>query len=341
MGGDLTLDEPAIGGATFTLHLPASDEVVPVVTSHEIVPGHRAQAHSPRARLLVDMATALSEQSLDRVVGGIQKIYSELLGATGGMLLVPRKDGSFHPAGAYGEGEDVAAGSSVELENLMSGVGSLRVDHISSISWLSETNLGGSAAMLLPVHDADRVVAVLAVGWKSADAIPTGAAVSVAKALADLTASAIARTALARDVVFERTLRASVMDELPIAVSIFVGDPPQVIDWNRKERELLGIDDDSLRPQDLSASQQLFDVRFADGTPLTVHNAPVTSAVRTGKAAGPFILLIRRVDGTQVHTRTYCAPFFDNDGSVAGAVVTSEALDIAVSPQIDSPASLT
>jgi len=175
----------------------------------------------------------------------------------------------------------------------------------------------------------------------SPDAIPTDAAVSVAEALADLTASAIARTALARDVVFERTLRASVMDELPIAVSIFVGDPPQVIDWNRKERELLGIEDDSLRPHDLSASQQLFDVRFADGTPLTVNNAPVTSAVRTGKAAGPFILLIRRVDGTQVHTRTYCAPFFDDDGNVAGAVVTSEALDIAVSPQLEHPASLT
>jgi PAS domain-containing protein len=284
------------------------------------------------------MATALAERSLDRVVGGIQKIYSELLGATGGMLLVPRKDGSFHPAGAYGVGEEVAAGSSVELENLMTGVGSLRVDDIASISWLSESNLGGSAAMLLPVHDGDRVVAVLAVGWKGADAIPTGAAVSVAEALADLTASAIARTALARDVVFERTLRASVMDELPIAVSIFVGDPPEVIDWNRKERELLGIEDDSVRPHDLAASQQLFDVRFADSTPLTVDNSPVTSAVRTGKAAGPFILLIRRVDGTQVHTRTYCAPFFDDDGKVAGAVVTSEALDIAVSPQLDTPA---
>ncbi|MEA2000453.1 MAG: ATP-binding protein [Actinomycetota bacterium] len=332
MGGDLTLDDPGTNGATFTLHLPASDEDIPAVTAHEIVPGDRSQAHSPRSRLLVDMAEALSEQSLDRVVGGIQKIYSELLGATGGMLWVPRKDGSFHAAGTHGDSEEVAAGTSAELENVMTGIGSVRFEDIHSIPWLSEVTLGGNAAMLLPVHDTGRVVAVLAVGWKADDAMPTGPAVDVAEALADLTASAIARTALARDVVFERTLRASVMDELPIAVSIFVGDPPQVIDWNRKERELLGIDDDSLRPHDLDASQHQFDVRFADGTPLTVENAPVTSAVRTAKAAGPFILLVRRADGSQIHTRTYCAPFFDDDGAVAGAVVTSESLDMAVSP---------
>lgn len=333
MGGDLTLDDLDRAGATFQLCLPASDEPVPAKASDEIIPGDRIQAHSPRARLLVDLAEALSETSLDQVAGGIQKIYSELLGATGGMLLVSRRDGSFHRAGAdTGADEGAGIGSCPELANVVGSSRSIRVEDIGSIPWASEATLGGNAAMLLPAHDGGRVVAVLVIGWKAAEALPTGGAIGVAEALADLTASAIARTALARDVVFERTLRASVMDELPIAVSIFAGDPPQVIDWNRKERELLGIEDDTMRPHDLAASQHQFDVRFADGTPLTVDNAPVTSAVRTGKAAGPFILLIRRADGSLVHTRTYCAPFFDGAGKVIGAVVTSEPLDIAVSP---------
>jgi PAS domain-containing protein len=330
MGGDLTLDESTSCGATFTLHLPASDEQVPVAAPSEIVPGERVRAHSPRARLLVDLADALSETSLEHVVGGIQKIYSELLGATGSTLLVSRSDGSFHLTGAFGTNEAVPAGSSTELGAVMAGAASLRVEDIESLPWASNTTLGGNAAMLLPVHDDGSVVAVLAVGWKGVGALPTGSAVNVAEALADLTASAIARTALARDVVFERTLRSSVMDELPIAVSVFAGDPPRVIDWNRKERELLGIDDDKLRPSDLSASQQQFDVRFADGTPLTVHNSPVIAAIRAGEAAGPFILLVRRADGSEVHTRTYCAPFFDGEGKVTGAVVTSEALDLSL-----------
>ena len=37
-------------------------------------------------------------------------------------------------------------------------------------------------------------------------------------------------------------------------------------------------------------------------------------------------------DGTTIHTRTYCAPFFDDAGEAAGAVVTSGPLDIAVTP---------
>ena len=155
----------------------------------------------------------------------------------------------------------------------------------------------------------------------------------VAEALADLIAPAIARTALTRDVAFEKQLRASVIDELPLAVSIFVGDPPQVVAWNRKERELLGIDNDDQRSLDLAGSQRQFDVRFADGTALTVDNAPVTNAIRTGKATGPFMLQVQRGDGSTIHTRTYCAPFFDEEGNVAGAVVTSEPMDLALSPE--------
>ncbi|MCP4306347.1 MAG: GAF domain-containing protein [bacterium] len=328
MDGDLTLEVPGKPGARFVLRLPASDEKLPSNTSSEIIPGDRAQAHSPRARLLVDLADAFDGQSLELVVGGIQKIYADLLGATGAVLLVTRRDGSFYSAGTYEETQQVSAESASDLQQIVAHGKSLQIADIADTSWAPEAVLGGHAAMLLPVHDSDRVVAVLAVGWKSADMLPTGSAVHVAEALAQLTASAIARTALTRDVAFERRLRASVMDELPIAVSVFAGDPPEVVDWNRKERQLLGIEDDSMRPHDLAQSQHEFNVRFADGTPLTVENAPVTTAIRSGKATGPFILLIERADGGPVHTRTYCAPFFDSDGVVAGAVVTSEALDL-------------
>ncbi len=333
MDGDLTLDNPGDAGAIFTLRLPASNEIVPADVSDSGIPGDRSQAHSPRARLLVNLAEALAGNSLDEVVGGINKIYRELLNSTGAVLFVQRKDGSFHSAGPYSGDIDIPGNGSRELERVMKTGNSLRVDDILDTSWGSEEALGGLAAMLLPVHDGGRIVAVLAVGWKSPDLLPKGSAIDVAEALAELTASAVARTALAQDIVFERRLRASVMDELPIAVSVFAGDPPEVIDWNRKERQLLGFDDDSIRPSDLAASQHLFDVRFADGTPLTVDNAPVTTAIRTGKATGPFILVVQRIDGSSVHTRTYCAPFFDDDGQVAGAVVTSEPMDLAVSPE--------
>jgi PAS domain-containing protein len=228
----------------------------------------------------------------------------------------------------------VHAEEAPELRQVIDSKEPLRVGDIGELAWASETTLGGGSAMLLPVHDGGEVVAVLAVGWKDMDSLPTGSAATVTTALADLTAPAIARAALSENVVFERRLRASVMDELPIAVSIFAGDPPRVIDMNRKERELLQISDDSLRPSQLDESQHKFDVRFADGTPLSVDNAPVTTAIRTGKATGPFILILRRADGSRIHTRTYCAPFFDDDGAVAGAVVTSEPLDVALAPEL-------
>lgn len=331
MGGDLTCDNTGGAGALFTLSLPASDEIVVAEESVDFLPEDGYRAHSPRARLLVDLADALSGQSLGRVVNGIGKIYLELLGATGALLFVPRRDGSFHTACCNDERSEVPAGGARDVEQVLVTGNLARIDDIAGTIWGTKDALGGRAALLLPVHDSDRVVAVLAVAWKSPDLIPTGAAVSVATALAELTASAIARTALARDIVFERRLRASVMNELPIAVSIFAGDPPQVIDWNSKERELLGINDDGARPGDLDASQHMFDVRFADGTPLTLENAPVTEAIRTGRATGPFILRVRRTDGSQVYTRTYCAPFFDGEGGVAGAVVTSEPLDLDTS----------
>lgn len=333
MGGDLTCDNAGRTGAVFTLSLPAADEPVAEEETIGSLPEDGYQAHSPRARLLVDLADALNGQSLGRVVGGIGKIYHELLRATGALLFVPRRDGSFHTASYNDERSEVRAGGARDVEQVLVTGSAIKIEDITGTAWDGERTLGGRAALLLPVHDGDQVVAVLAVGWKSPDQLPTGSAVSVATALAELTASAIARTALTRDIVFERRLRASVINELPIAVSVFVGDPPQVIDWNSKERELLGIQDDSGRPGDLADSQHLFDVRFADGTPLTIENAPVTQVIRSGKAMGPFILRMRRMDGTQVYTRTYCAPFFDGEGAVAGAVVTSEPLDLDTSPR--------
>ena len=177
--------------------------------------------------------------------------------------------------------------------------------------------------------DGREAVGVLVVAFAQTNDIPAGRAGHVAMALAQLAGFAIHRASLARDVAFERTLRSSVMESLPIAISVFAGDPPTVVDWNQREREMLGLSDDVVRPSDLDSSQSMFKVRFADGTPLTVDNAPVTAAIRTGHTAGPFLLTVRRSDGTDITTRTYCAPFFDEDGTVAGAVVTSEELGIS------------
>jgi len=95
---------------------------------------------------------------------------------------------------------------------------------------------------------------------------------------------------------------------------------------------MLGIDDKESRATGLEASQEQFMVRFADGTPLTIDNAPVAEAVRTGRGQGPFFLVVMRADGSEVFTRTHCAPYFDDAGIVAGAVVTSEVIDPADLP---------
>ena len=86
---------------------------------------------------------------------------------------------------------------------------------------------------------------------------------------------------LAADVVYERKLRSSVMESLPLAISVYAGDPPRVVDWNRRERTMLGILDDSERPSDMVAGQQKFDIRFADGTPwiLTTLRSPRPSVL--------------------------------------------------------------
>ena len=285
------------------------------------------RALTPRARLLLDITEALSERSVDRMVARLQKLYSGLLGAEGGLLMAVDTAGGLSPAGSFG----IAGGGSIpDKDPILNAV----VDGMipSSFAQLPEDSpwrkaLGGSVALFLPVIDDDAVVGVLAIGWAEVRGLPTGGAYDVAVALADLAALAISRSSLAADVVFERGLRASVMESLPIAISVFAGDPPQVIDMNRRERTLLGLGADDVRPRDLAESQKEYEVRFADGTPLTLDTAPVTRAIRSGNSEGPFLLRVQRADGTEVVTRTYCAPFFDESGAVTGAVVTSEEID--------------
>ncbi len=322
MGGDLVVDTARRRGATFTLLMPHAHEAPERLPAPHVT----TPALTPRARLLVDMAAALSERSLDRTVAGLQKLYTSLLGASGAMLFVPTGPDTFEPVGAN---HCAAPLRDPHLSQVIRTAEPLTIDTSNDRStegW--RTTIGGDAVVLLPVLDLGEPVGVLAVSWDSAAAMPEPQAMAVAQALGQIAAFAIQRAGLENDIAFERGLRSSVMESLPIAISVFAGDPPRVVDWNRRERRMLGINVDGERPDDLGASQQRYEVRFADGTPLTVDNAPVTAAIRTGRSMGPFLLVLRRADGTKITTRTYCAPFFDENGNVAGAVVTSEELDI-------------
>lgn len=337
MGGDLLVAEPQRAGATIQLRLPHTS-ATPVPSEKRRSQSDHSVALSPRARLLVDMTDALSERSLDRVVAGLQKLCVEMLGARSAVLATPTPSGGFERAGSFDDDPAqsrldskqpsiaIATGHTVAMSDL---------DEAGEAAWATE--LASTAALFIPVLDGSAPVGVFVIGWPAADTLPGPQGRAVASALAQLAAFAIDRSALVQDAEFERELRASVMESLPIAISVFAGDPPSVIDWNRREREMLGIDDDTMRPSDLGASQRQFDVRFADGTPLEIDSAPVTQAIRTGRSTGPFLLRIRRADGSETTTRTYCAPFFDNQGNVIGAVVTSEELDAAASSRADPP----
>ena len=322
MGGDLVVDTARRSGATFTLLMPHAHEAPERFPAPHVT----APALTPRARLLVDMAAALSERSLDRTVAGLQKLYASLLGARGTTLFVPAGPDTFEPVGAV---HSAAPLRDPHLSQVIRTAEPLTIDKLDdrgAEAW--RTTIGGDAAVLLPVLDLGEPIGVLAVSWDSTADMPEPRAMAVAHALGQIAAFAVQRATLEDDIAFERGLRSSVMESLPIAISVFAGDPPRVVDWNRRERRMLGINVDVERPEDLGASQHKYQVRFADGTPLTVDNAPVTAAIRTGRSMGPFLLVLRRADGTEITTRTYCAPFFDESGNVAGAVVTSEELDI-------------
>jgi PAS domain-containing protein len=153
---------------------------------------------------------------------------------------------------------------------------------------------------------------------------------AVLDAFARVAALAVDRAVLTTELREERSVRASVLESLPIAISIFRGDPPIVVDWNAAERRMLGLGEDVRRPTDLAESQQQFNVRFADGTPVSIDNAPVTKAIRHGVKTGPILLRVTREDGVEIMTRTYCSPFRDDSGKVVGAVVTSDVVSGSV-----------
>lgn len=326
MGGDLECTEPLRSGATFMLTLPASSEPVESVTTHDapVLPDED-RLLSPRARLLVDMTVALAERSLDRAIAGMQTLSAALLRAETGVVLA-LSEGSFKRAGSFGSTGDVVL--SAEDPHLKWVIEHRQPHWVERLDAGSElTNLlGTGSALFMPVLDDQTLTGILAVGWTQ-PVRPSGPAMEVASALARLAAFAIERASLAADVIYERRLRSNVMESLPLAISVYAGDPPRVVDWNQRERILLGIDNDAMRPSDLVASQQMFDVRFADGTPLDLENAPVTQAIRSGRSSGPVVLRVRRADNSEVTVRMYCAPFFNEQGEVAGAVVSSEEID--------------
>ena len=326
MDGDIECIEPLRAGTTFMLTLPASTEPIDIVTSQDVpVLPDEDRMLSPRARLLVDMTVALAERSLDRAIAGMQTLSAALLRAETGVVLA-LEGGMFKRAGSFGSSGDVTM--SARDPDLMWVVQHREPHWVEKLEVGSDLAnvLGTGSALFLPVLDDQTLTGILAVGWTQ-PVRPSGPAMEVAAALARLAAFAIDRASLAADAVYERKLRSSVMESLPIAISVYAGDPPHLVDWNRRERTLLGIHEDSERPSDMVAGQQKFDIRFADGTPLDLDNAPVTLAIRTGRTSGPTLLRVRRADGTDVSVRVYCAPFFNDQGEVAGAVVSSEELD--------------
>jgi PAS domain-containing protein len=188
--------------------------------------------------------------------------------------------------------------------------------------------LGSPVGLFLPIRgpeDEDTVIGLLAIGLAGDTLSPR--ALEIATATARLAGFGLERARLTADADYERRLRSSVLEALPIAVSVFAGDPPRVVDMNERERQLLGIERKEDRPGNLALSQSTFDVRFADGTPLDMKNSPVAKTISSGESTGPFFLRVTRADGSQVMTRTYCAPFFDKHGCVIGAAVTAEEVD--------------
>lgn len=326
MGGDLNCTEPLRAGATFTLTLPGSfGPVESVEIPRGLVPPDEDRMLSPRARVLVDMTVALAERSLDRAIAGMQTLCAALLRTDRGVVLAIH-EGSFKRAGSFGAtGDASVSASDPHLKWVIEHRQPHWVETLNSDSSLTKL-LGTGSALFLPILDDETLTGILAVGWTQR-ARPSGPAMEVAAALARLAAFAIERASLTADVIYERRLRSNVMESLPLAISVYAGDPPRVVDWNLRERILLGIENDAERPSDLVASQQRFDVRFADGTPLDLENAPVTMAIRSGRSSGPVVLKVRRADASEVTVRAYCAPFFDEHGRVAGAVVSSEEID--------------
>ena len=317
MGGGLELAAPRRAGTTLVLSLPACDPIdAPDQVEAPTIPD--PSGITPRARLLADLTEALTHRSLERSLVGLDSLAHDLLGTSASCLLITDGD-AVRVAGA------TAAPTGLDTKGLgLTGHRRRTTSQTEGWEWL--TRCGIAEAIVEPVSTEASSPAYLVLGWDTGR-MPSRLTDGIAPALARLAAVALDRANLATELATERRLRASVLEALPIAVSVFSGDPPRVVDWNEQERRLLGIRSDDERPPELAASQTKFNVRFADGTPLTVENAPVVETIRTGRATGPFYLRVTRADGSEVVTRTHCAPYFGADGSVAGAIVTSEMID--------------
>ena len=320
--GELVVaNEPFGTGATLSLTLPRS-----------LSAGTTKRQGGPVTlpagpQMLVAMTHLLTERNLDRMAAGIHRILSEHLDAESGRLVVRDRDGELRFVG--GSGDDT--GESPPVSGLTRRVIDRGEPELvgdlenADLEWYSQ--LGSPVGLFMPIHglEDEGVIGILAVGLAGETLSPR--ALEIAAATARLAGLGLERARLTDDADYERRLRSSVLEALPIAVSVFVGDPPRVVHMNERERQLLGIDRKEDRPANLAMSQTTFDVRFADGTPLDMTNSPVARTIASGESTGPFFLRVTRADGSQVMTRTYCAPFFDKHGRVTGAAVTAEEVD--------------
>ncbi|MEX2322997.1 MAG: ATP-binding protein [Acidimicrobiia bacterium] len=325
--GDLVVAAEPLGtGATLSLTLPRSRSEATPIRNEERQSGAVTLPAGPQ--MLVAVTHLLTERDLDRMVAGIHRILSEHLDAESGRLLVRDRNGEIQFAGGRGHGAEAPAPTTALTRRVLDrGEPELISDlENADLDWYLQ--LGSPVGLFLPIHgpdDEDTVIGLLAVGLAEDTLSPR--ALEIATAMARLAGLALERARLSADADYERRLRSSVLEALPIAVSVFTGDPPRVVDMNRRERQLLGIEHNDQRPSNLAVSQRTFDVRFADGTPLDLTNSPVAKTIASGESTGPFFVRVTRADGSQVLTRTYCAPFFDKHGCVIGAAVTAEEVD--------------
>ena len=311
LGGSLQpVPSPPGRGASFRFALPASDEDVPSISMTE-------SSTPPRARLLQEVADLLVGTSLDRILTGVGRLARQMLGA-GHVRVFERRDDRL--VWLISEGEEREFGFDDDAAALIAHDNGTVTSVEARPPWLAD--VGTDHVVAVTMRSVDGLEGLLVVGWRSSE-MP-GFASGVLPALAALALVGVDRRFMGSELEFERRVRAEVMNSLPIAISVFAGDPPRLIDWNRAEEDLLALVDGGDRPEHLADSQQVFEVRFDDGTPLTMDNAPIVETIRTGRSSGPFYLRLARRDGTEVVTRTHCAAIRDRTGAVIGAVVTSE-----------------
>lgn len=304
MDGDLSVIDSA-SGATMRLTLPVADEL-------SVQRVERAVA--PRVRVLLDIAKALEGSSPGDTAVLLGDLVANIFDVKRVRILVEHPEGFVpldDPSIAVIPVADlpvIEPGHAMAIPDGAKWQAVLGSDcaHRTVIS----LNVVGKRAYLLVGSDDE-------LSWRSSD--------STLSAVALVAGLAVSQVTLERDLTSDRSLRAMVLEALPIAVSIWAGDPPRLVDWNAAELALLGLTDPDIRPEDLGASQHLFDVRFDAGHPLALKNAPVSRAIREGHSSGPFVLQLRRADGTETRARTYCSPIVLG-GTVKGAVVTAEDL---------------